>query len=187
MFLNGVLAGVLIGIGDIVMMEVENPYIAALCFSMALLCVIELQCRLYTGMIGNIVKRYNLIDVIVALIANVIGCCSAMLCYICMNKNNYLVILTTANKKFGGTSFLNLYFAGLMCGVMIHVAVTAKKTAITILAIMVFILCGFRHSIADAGYAFLSFEPSYMLLWLGVLLGNTSGGVLTEAITPSKE
>ena len=184
MFISSILSGVLIGIGDIIMMEVDNPYIAALCFSVALLCVIELQCPLYTGMIGKVGEKYNLWDLLVALCGNVIGCCWSLFNYMCMYDDAH-IIAKMADKRFANVDYYRLYFAGFMCGVLIHVAVTAKKTAITILAIMVFILCGFRHSIADAGYAFMSLNPAYLRLWVGVLLGNSAGGIIANALLPT--
>ena len=181
MFLPSVLSGVLIGIGNIIMMEVDNPYIAALCFSVALLCVIKLQCPLYTGMVGKLGIKFTLWDLLIALVGNVFGCCKALLIYMCIH-DDVNIVTKMADKRFTGTSFAQLFFAGIMCGVLIHVAVTAKDTAITILAFMVFILCGFRHSIADAGYAFISLNPAYIRLWVGVLLGNTLGGILTNML-----
>ena len=44
---------------------------------------------------------------------------------------------------------------------------------------MAFILCGFEHSIADAGYAFVSGNWKNMLTWLIVVAGNTVGALLT--------
>ena len=76
-----------------------------------------------------------------------------------------------------------------MCNVLIHIAVTAKQELITVLCVMAFILCGFRHSIADAGYAiigaFIGLSPIPLLF---VLMGNTVGGIICEMmLTKIKE
>lgn len=185
-FTTGIFSGVMVGIGDIAMMSIKNPYIAALCFSLALLSIIELRCNLYTGMIGKIIKVHSVGNVLVALGANTIGCCLSLILYCFQSQEHYKILLETANNKFNGTNFLSLFVAGFMCGVLIHVAVTAKKTTITILSIMVFILCGFRHSIADVGYAIISLNPTYIFLWFGVLLGNTLGSIFTDAALPDR-
>lgn len=177
---GGVLSGVLVGVGDIVMMEVENPYLAAFLFCIALVCVIELRFYLVTGMFGKVIKIYNLWDILLALAMNAVGCTFALLTYCCMDINNIQTIRDVADAKFANTNFAVMYYAGCMCGILIHIACVARKDLITVLAIMVFILCGFRHSVADVGYLIFSSNPSYILPWFGVLCGNAVGAICTE-------
>ena len=82
-----------------------------------------------------------------------------------------------------GKAYLTLFIAGILCNILIHIAVSARKGIITILCIMCFILCGFEHSIADAGY--LIFNGS-VVKWLVIVAGNTVGGILTEFLLKFK-
>jgi formate/nitrite transporter FocA (FNT family) len=52
---------------------------------------------------------------------------------------------------------------------------------------MVFILCGFEHSVADVMYSIVAgltvMNPGIVLLkWITIVLGNTIGGLLTQGL-----
>lgn len=176
-FLSPILAGMLIGIGDIAITKVDNRYVAAFLFSVALLSIIHFGIPLYTGRIGNIVHAHTTDDVlmlIMILVCNVTG--TLIIAVMSINLGLWDAMVTIGTTKAEHT-FAYLFSAGIACNILIHVAARAKNTAITILCIMTFILCGFEHSIADVAFLFL-IDP---LKWLVVLAGNTVGGVATEA------
>ena len=56
MITNTILAGMMIGIGDIALMSCENKYIGALMFSVALMSIIYFQLPLYTGRVGRMIR-----------------------------------------------------------------------------------------------------------------------------------
>lgn len=173
------LAGMLIGIGDIALMKTDNKYLGALLFAVALLSIIHLKLPLYTGRVGTVLNKRNWYDCIAWLFYNIIGAIVVVAMFGITDGTDQ--ILTTAQTKFS-IPLINLFFAGLLCNVLIHVAVMAKTDVITVLCIMTFILCGFRHSIADAPYAFLSGDIHNVLKWVVVVGGNTVGAILTETL-----
>lgn len=184
---GGFLAGGLIAIGDIALMQIDNRYIGALLFSLALLSIIQLGIPLYTGRVGTIIYKHNYGECLIMLLFNSCGACFVTILYMFMDPDIYAAnVVNIASTKFQN-SFVYLFIAGILCNVLIHMAVTCKNTIITILCIMCFILCGFEHSIADVGYAFCGARGlEYIGKWLVVVLGNTAGGISTELLLYKK-
>lgn len=184
---QSVVAGFLIGIGNICLMVNENKALGALLFSLALLSIISNGLPLYTGRIGKVFANGNPGECVAMLILNVVGCVMACLMFVAMNPSlNLELISGMADAKFQ-YGFLRLFVAGFMCNVLIHIAVVTKRDIVTVLCIMAFILCGFSHSIADSGYAFVTMNWFYIGRWLFILLGNTVGGIITEFLLNPKE
>lgn len=171
-----ILAGFLIGIGDIALMSCDNKYVGAFLFSVALMSIIYFQLPLFTGRVGRMIRDGTYIKCFQILIMNVIGVALAVFGYTLMAPDNYSKVINVANNKFE-RGYITLFIAGILCNVLIHIAVTAKRELITVLCIMCFILCGFEHSIADAGYMFVNWN--YLMPWLVVVAGNTVGAILT--------
>ena len=176
---QAILAGFLIGIGDIALMSSENKVVGAFLFAVALMSIIYFQIPLFTGKIGFILKDHNYAGCIILLIFNVFGATLAVWMYTLMSPDNKLAVRGVATAKFS-KGFLALFLAGVFCNVLIHLAVSTKHTVIVILCVMAFILCGFEHNIADIPYAIIGFEWSKVVSWIFVLLGNAVGAICTE-------
>ena len=174
--LNSFLAGALIGIGNIALVSCENKALGALLFSLALLSIIRLGLPLYTGRIGKVITNKKKENLIAMLIFNAFGAMASCGLYILMDSSNYEKMKAVCDAKYGKT-YLTLFVAGIMCNILIHIAVSASREVITILCIMCFILCGFEHSIADAGYLIFGGD---VLKWLVIVAGNSVGGIATE-------
>lgn len=186
-YAKAVMAGAMIGIGDAALVIVENKYIAAVLFAVALLSIIELKLPLYTGRIGKVLKNKNYADCLLYLCCNAVGCASICLLLPAANETFFKNVPNTAAAKYG-KSFAAMFVAGILCNVLIHIAVSAKRELITVLCVAGFILCGFEHSIADVG--FLLFAPNLgiaLLKWVLVLLGNTVGGIVTELLIAGRK
>lgn len=69
---KSILAGVLLSIVCKCYLCCENRIVGAVLFSLALLSIIELKLKLYTGDIKNI-KKTNILALVVILIGNFIG------------------------------------------------------------------------------------------------------------------
>ena len=174
--LNSFLAGALIGIGNIALVSCENKVIGSLLFSLALLSIISLNLPLYTGRIGKVITNKKQENLIAILILNAFGSMATCGLYILMDSANLEKMKTVCDAKYG-KSYLTLFVAGIMCNILIHIAVSSRRETVIILCIMCFILCGFEHSIADAGYLIFGGD---VLKWLVIVAGNTVGGILTE-------
>ena len=178
MITNSILAGALIGIGDIALMSCENKYVGALLFALALMSIIYFELPLFTGRVGRMVRDGTYLGFFFILFFNVIGTALAVWGYTLMSPENRQKVLAVADQKFS-RGYVALFVAAIFCNILIHIAVSSKHSILVILCVMAFILCGFEHSIADAGYAFVSGDWRNMLTWLIVVAGNTVGGLLT--------
>ena len=186
MITNSILAGALIGIGDIALMSCDNKYIGALMFAVALVSIIYFQLPLFTGRVGRVVRDRSYIYCFFVLFFNVIGTVLSVWGYTLMSPENRQKVIAVADQKFG-RGLIALFVAGIFCNVLIHLAVSSKHSILVVLCVMTFILCGFEHSIADAGYAFVSGDWRNMLTWLIVVSGNTVGAILTFYFLHEKE
>lgn len=166
--MTAILAGILIGIGDIALLTAESKVVGALLFSVALLSIIRLGLPLYTGRIGKVIANRNPLECLRILGLNVLGVWIVRL---------YPVRIQSAAEVKFSRGCLELFVAGILCNILIHVAVTAKDNVITILCVMAFILAGFEHSIADSMYLAYNLPK-----WLVILAGNTVGGIGTELL-----
>ena len=176
MITNSILAGMLIGIGDIALMSCDNKYVGALLFAVALMSIIYFELPLFTGRVGSMIHNGTYLFCLFVLFFNTLGAALSVWLYKLMAPDNIDKITAVATYKFGH-GYIALFVAGILCNVLIHIAVSSKHSILVVMCVMVFILCGFEHSIADAGYVFGSW--TYVLPWLTVVVGNTVGGIFT--------
>lgn len=78
---DGMLSGIMIGIGGVVSLSSDNRYIGALLFSLGLFCIVQFQYGLYTGKVGYIVNREPafIAETLVTLVGNTLGAAVAAL------------------------------------------------------------------------------------------------------------
>lgn len=181
---NAVIAGFLIGLGVIINTLAANPVLGAFLFSFGLLTIIDLQIPLFTGQIGFI-KQKNKKDLFNILIFNIIGIIFCVGLFIFKDSNFTNIITKKAILKFN-KSFLQIFIDGFFCGTLIHFAVKCKKQLITSMAVMIFILIGAEHCIADAPYLMINFSLINLLKFLLIIIGNSLGAILIENILKKK-
>ena len=73
MFIKAIYAGIMIGIGGIIYLSVENRVIGSALFSFGLLTIVTQGFCLYTGKIGFVQKVKELVDMLIIIIGNFIG------------------------------------------------------------------------------------------------------------------
>lgn len=157
-YLQSILAGALIGMGDVVYVVNENHILGAFLFSLGLISILIKGYPLYTGRIGYIEKVSDLWNpksgMLPMIIGNFIGiaivcCCAAQ------TRLNLSAVDAMVELKVN-QSWWSALFLGWCCGAMMYLAVNGwRKTShplAVILPIMFFILCGFEHCIANYGY-----------------------------------
>ena len=171
---NSIIAGLLIGLGVIINTQTQPPIIGALLFSFGLLTIIHLKLPLYTGKIGFLKDNLVLI-----LFFNLIGIGLTFAAYCIANPSFYEALAAIAAVKFEKT-YAQMLFGGIFCGMLIHFAVKCKVPYLTSMAVIIFILIGAEHCIADFPYLLTTLSISNIGKFCMVILGNSIGAILIE-------
>ena len=139
----------MISIGVTVKLCCSNQIIGALLFSIGLFFICYLDMSLFTGKIGYINKK-NWTEYPLIWIGNFVGCAISMILIRLLNAKIHMDIIP-------------LSILSLFCGVLMYLAVNNYKTSNSdnsklfgiIIAVVVFLLSGFEHSIANMAYSVL--------------------------------
>ncbi len=178
-FIRAFLAGICISIGGCVYLNTEPKWVGAVLFAVGLSTVCAFNLDLYTGKVGYwIGKRPSYaIDLLVIILGNFAGCLLTGL----------MMPYDAASGAVDAKLQLDWYralFKGVMCGILMFIAVDMYKTRGTFFGIVfcvpVFILAGFEHSIADMFY-FCSagvFSLDALVFIVLIIIGNGIGGLL---------
>jgi len=198
--IRSVAAGICIGIGGIVYLMQDNPVIGSFLFSIGLLTILIFKFNLFTGMIGYIIenlknKKYKYIyTLIITFLGNFIGTyIVAQLIKLTRYSNKLidkcdLIIIPKLND-----TWYSLLILGIFCGMLMYIAVDTYKKyndinkivscLIVFMGVMVFILAGFEHCIANMFYFVLSNKIDKSIeITLFVTMGNILGGILIPII-----
>ena len=148
-----------------------------------------MKLNLFTGKIGYCdsfkkIKNNSLL-LIEMLVTNLIGVMVTTVLYAVTDENFVITITAIAAAKFSKNIFV-LFIHACYCGMLIHFAVKNNKTIITVFAIMIFILIGAEHCIADFPYLLFSFSFINIIKFLSIILGNSLGAILIEKLSKSK-
>ncbi|MCQ2257995.1 MAG: formate/nitrite transporter family protein [Bacteroidaceae bacterium] len=160
-YIQSLLAGVIIGLGDIVYVVNENHIVGSFLFSLGLISILLKGYPLYTGRIGYVEKWGDFYKpvggMLPIIVMNFIG-----IAVVCSAANASRLDLSAVDAMVSvkvEQSWYSALFLSWGCGVMMYLAVNGwKKTnnpIAVILPIMFFILCGFEHCIANYGYFWL--------------------------------
>lgn len=192
-FTNGVIGGMLIGIGGCVSLSCDNKYIGSLLFSLGLFAIVQFGFGLYTGKVGYIPLRKPpyLLECLFTLIGNALG--TFIDAFLLRQTRVFSALnekaLTSVETKLGD-EYLSAFILAVFCGLLMFLAVDnarvsraegghIEKTVGVIFCVMVFILCGFNHCIADMFYLFLTGRIIDAGIYLPlVIVGNSIGGML---------
>ncbi len=185
------LAGIMIAIGGTVFLSIENKVIGASLFSIGLFGVLIYNLNLYTGKIGYLITNFNLKyvkELAITIIGNFIGACSVgfILRYTRIYDKIYEKSLILANAKLND-NILSIFILSIFCGLLMYFAVNGFKKQtdfgkylVVYLGVVVFILCGFEHCIANMYY--FSVADIWSLKTLGytgiMVLGNSIGSFI---------
>ena len=188
---NSILAGIMIAIGGTIFLSVDNKVIGSLLFAIGLFMIVIRSFNLYTGKVGYIFdnKPSYLVEVLYTIIGNFIG--TFIVGYILKFTRIYMPIhekaLTLVNTKLDD-SLISIFILSIFCGMLMYLAVngyrdmkdTFAKYAGVFLCVMVFILCGFEHSIANMYYFSVAslFNSKVFLYLLIMILGNAVGSFI---------
>ena len=182
-FIKSIYAGCMIGVGGIVYLSVENKFLGALLFSFGLLTIVTQGFWLYTGKIGFVKKIDELLNMGITILGNFVG--TLIMALLCKASHLHISSAELVNKKLDN-NILHIFILSMFCGVMMYLAIDnynkAKNIVFIIAPVMIFILSGFEHSIANMFYFHLAGQ--YDLKSLGYILvmlfGNGIGAKLFD-------
>ena len=171
---KSVWGGIFIAIGTLVFLSLYPSPLGAFLFSVGLLSIFLLELKLFTGAVTYLDKT-NWREVGLILICNLVGC--ALLFLLPPSE----IAATIVQNKASAWPLL-IFVRSALCGVMISSAVLCHKkntTWMSMLYVMVFILAGFDHSIANACFIISgrAFTWPALKLFLISVAGNTVGSV----------
>lgn len=188
-FRKAVLAGIAIGLGGYAFL-VAGGLPGAVLFSFGLLTVVHYELALFTGKAGyfDSLKALGTLFGII-LTGNVAGCLlMGVIAWpdICGNDIAFVASQNIVAKRLEA-GFLANFILAIPCGFIMTTAVEfgRKKHFLPLLfGVPLFIMCGFRHSIADAFYYLVACVFSYklVLIWLLIVAGNFIGCNLYRAV-----
>jgi formate transporter len=180
-----ILAGSMIGLAGVVNLSVDNKFLGAFLFSFGLITILAQGLYLYTGKIGTINLSCEWVLLPVIILGNFIG--TNIIAWgvrltrfgEILNQNAQII----AQNKLAD-SWFSILLLSIGCGIMMYLAVkgwleNSDSWLIVILPVMIFILSGFEHSIANMFYFAMAGE--YNLKAFGyifiMLIGNAIGSL----------
>lgn len=179
---SAMLSGILIGCGCLIYMSTSNPVVGSCLFSFGLITIVLRGYLLYTGKIGYIWDKEILKLIPIILLGNLIG--STILAFMVPENSSIIAKSIALTEPKLLKSFGQLIFDSIGCGAMMYLAVDGYKIKnnllLLVFPVMIFILCGFEHSIADMlylGCAGKLYTLEGMRFIFLVALGNAIGAL----------
>lgn len=188
--LKGIYAGIMIGIGGTIYLSVSNQVVGAILFAIGLLTICVYKMNLYTGMIGYILenKLGYLKTLTFTLLGNLLGTIITALLIL----NTRIANISIRAREMAiikiSDNYLSIFILSVFCGILMYIAVNNfKKGEDSIIkylsifiCVVVFILCGFEHCVANMYYISLAkawtFKSAISMLFM--IFGNSVGAII---------
>lgn len=195
-FLYAIMAGAFIAMGGVVFLSLNNKIVGAFMFSLGLFAVCTLKYNLFTGKVGylfcNDVKTY-LPWCLMVWVGNLVGSIIvAELVRLTRVAPGIIEKSTKLVQVKADDTLISLFVLGIFCNIMVVHAVDQYlnnpheigKYLGIIMSIMVFILCGFEHCIADMFYIQMArmWNSQTIIALIVITLGNVLGGILIQTM-----
>lgn len=195
--IGSVMAGAMIALGGLAYMSVENHVIGSALFSLGLITIVALKYDLFTGKAGHWIDYefdelsdmgFNLACLAIIFGLNLVGVVGVSVLFTFAGLLPDMCSVGDAKMSMG---FTELWCRAVLCGMLMCIAVDGYKRfgniLVIMLPVMVFILCGLEHSVADMFYLIGGAMNSHVSLhdiisrlgvicWIG--LGNLAGGTI---------
>ena len=190
-FFSAILAGMLIGMGGTVFLSQSNPVVGSFLFAIGLFTIEVFQLHLFTGKVGYTPfnKPVYLIELVVTWLGNLVGTWITAT----MVRNSRIYegmaerVAGMAEVKLSD-DFTSIFLLAVFCGMLMFIAVDCFRNVQgstlrfigVFVPVMVFILSGFEHVIANMFYFSLSgtWSAHCFVAVLVMTLGNAVGGML---------
>ena len=171
---GAVLASILIGLGDYVLLKVGAP-LGAFLFALGLYGVCLLGANLFTGKCGFILENKKWLDLGIILLVNMVAGWMIGWAFSVADP----VIHDAAVIKFNSWDLsLGFFLRSIFCGMIMYIAVKCYKMGSiwgVFIGVPLFILAGFQHSIANVITAGAAVNWSWTILLCA--LGNFIGSI----------
>lgn len=188
--IKGILAGIAISIGGTVFLALDNKVVGSLLFTVGLFTVCTHGFNLYTGKVCYVFdndKKYGL-ETILIWIGNLFGCVIVTtLLHLTRASSAMMEKASLMCDVKLNDSLLSIFILGIFCNILIYIAVDGFKNnphefgkyLALIFGVMVFILCGFEHCVANMYYISMAraWSKEAFIFILINTLGNAVGGV----------
>ena len=199
-FVFAILAGAAIAIGGAAFLSVESKILGSVLFTIGLFTVCTFGLNLYTGKVCYVFENkigYTL-DVVIIWLGNLVGTFAAAQAFLTTRIGPAMAAkaLTLCEAKLGD-GLLSIFILAIFCNVMIFIGVDGFKRnphevgkyLALFFGVVVFIICGFEHCIANMFY--FSVAGVWSAKAFGYLivmtLGNAVGGVIFPLLRMWKE
>jgi len=199
-FVFAILAGAAISIGGAAFLSVDSKVLGSVLFTVGLFTVCSFGLNLYTGKVCYVFENkpgYSL-DVFIIWLGNLVGTflCAQLFLLTRVGPAMAEKAMALCNVKLGD-GLLSIFVLAIFCNVMIFIGVDGFKKIphevgkylALFFGVVVFILCGFEHCVANMFY--FSVAGVWSAKAFGYLvvmtLGNAVGGVIFPLLRMWKE
>ena len=180
-------AGILICMGCIVNLKAGGGIAGAILFSAGLWFVVNFDAELFTGRVTR--EDYDPLQKAIMLAMNIIGagvCGFLAGCFLPEIRENAVKIASTYQDP------VKVIWQSVMCGICMYLATTPTKNKeisrlpFVVYGVALFILSGYAHSIALAGYAAIARGIAWWVIPLAAI-GNGAGSYLMKFLLRQKQ
>ncbi len=205
-FISSLLAGFCITFGATVFLLCVNAgqgseisslmkVVGAFMFCIGLFTIIHFSFWLYTGKVGYVLDNQPiyLVSLIVCFLGNALGSfiMSSLISFTSQGETLKAVATPIVEAKLNSTP-ISIFIMSCLCGIMIYLAVeghkkcpyTIGKVIFAFMPIVLFILCGFEHVVANVTYftyaKVFSFKAFYYFIIM--FIGNAVGSIVFDAL-----
>lgn len=190
-FASGILAGVCIAAGGTVFLSLDSKPLGALLFTVGLFTICAFGLHLFTGKVCYVFEsdREYALDLPVIWLGNLAGTWCAAQAEGRTRAGTALAARAAGLCKVKlEDSATSIFLLAVFCNILIYIAVEGfrrdphelGKYLSLFFGVMVFILCGFEHCVANMYYFSIAgmWSGKALLYILIMTLGNVAGGVL---------
>ncbi|MBR0450874.1 MAG: formate/nitrite transporter family protein [Oscillospiraceae bacterium] len=188
-FLSAVLAGMCVSFGGLVFLMLDNKIVGAALFTIGLFVICTFGFHLFTGKVCYVFQNdvQYAINLPIIWVGNLIG--TELVAGIAALTRNVSTLVEKASALCQtklNDSLVSLFFLGVLCNIFIYIAVDGfgknehelGKYLSLFFGVMVFILAGTEHCVADMFYFWMggAWSADAIIRILVITLGNAVGG-----------
>ncbi len=197
-FIKGILAGIVIAVGGCAYLTIDNLYMGAVLFAIGLFTIYSLDFYLFTGKVGFLLEDGDVVKLGTIWLGNLVGAVGMALLVMQTRMVDTTEILAHAQQYATvkiGDGLISIFILGCFCGLMMYIAaMTHRITTHTansvggyvgiLLCVMVFLLLGFEHSVANMFYFTLAkaWSVEAIVALVVVSLGNALGALFPSLV-----